>query len=356
MSTTQLLARKAWPSPPSPAFHMQLSESLSSGAASHRDSLSPLLDVVGLETHFHTRNGTVRAVDGMSFSIRRGESLAIVGESGSGKSVTARSIMRLLREPMGSIVGGKILLAGQDLATASEAQMGQIRGRRIAMIFQDPMTSLNPVLTIGRQLIEVMQLHLKLSHREACARAAELLETVGIPSPGQRLNDYPHQFSGGMRQRVMIAMALACDPELLIADEPTTALDVTIQAQILELIRRIQRERSMSLLIITHDLGVVAGVADQVAIVYGGKVVETASVDSIFARPRMPYTIGLLRSIPHLGERRSRLTSIPGRPPMLTEAATDCRFSARCRHVQPLCRTQVPVLREVEPSHHAACH
>jgi oligopeptide transport system ATP-binding protein len=286
-----------------------------------------------------------------------GETLGIVGESGSGKSVTSLSIMRLIPNPPGRIVGGQIIFDGDNLLDYTEEEMRHIRGNRIAMIFQDPMTSLNPVLTIGRQITESLELHMKLTPKEARNRAVELLQMVGIPGAARRLDDYPHQFSGGMRQRVMIAMALSCNPELLIADEPTTALDVTIQAQILELIQRLQHELGTAVIIITHDLGVVAGMADRVIVMYAGRVVEEGSTEEIFARPRMPYTIGLLRSIPRLDEEEGRtLTPIRGLPPDLINLPQICPFSPRCDYFIPgACDQQVPPLREVVPGHKAAC-
>ncbi len=317
--------------------------------------MTPLLDVRDLKTHFFTQDGVVKAVDGVSFHVNRGETLGIVGESGCGKSVTSLSVMRLIPTP-GQIAGGQILFDSEDLAFATEEEMRHIRGNRIAMIFQDPMTSLNPVLTIGRQITESLELHLKLTTREARDRAAELLHMIGIPSPASRLDSYPHQFSGGMRQRVMIAMALSCNPELLIADEPTTALDVTIQAQILELINRLKNELDMAVMIITHDLGVVAGMTDRLVVMYAGKVVESGKTSEVFANPRMPYTIGLLRSIPRLDEGKGRkLSPIRGLPPDLIDLPQICPFSPRCDYVQEHCLQQTPPLRSVGTDHHAAC-
>jgi oligopeptide transport system ATP-binding protein len=317
----------------------------------------PLLVVKNLETQFKTQDGIVKAVNNVSFHVDRGETLGIVGESGSGKSVTSLSIMRLIPNPPGRIVGGQIIFDGDNLLDYTEEEMRHIRGNRIAMIFQDPMTSLNPVLTIGRQITESLELHMKLTPKEARNRAVELLQMVGIPGAARRLDDYPHQFSGGMRQRVMIAMALSCNPELLIADEPTTALDVTIQAQILELIQRLQHELGTAVIIITHDLGVVAGMADRVIVMYAGRVVEEGPTEEIFARPRMPYTIGLLRSIPRLDEEEGRtLTPIRGLPPDLINLPQICPFSPRCDYFIPgTCDQQVPPLREVVPGHKAAC-
>jgi oligopeptide transport system ATP-binding protein len=317
----------------------------------------PLLEVQNLETQFKTQDGVVKAVNNVSFHVDRGETLGIVGESGSGKSVTSLSIMRLIPTPPGKIAGGKLLFDGENLLDMSDEEMRAIRGNRISMIFQDPMTSLNPVLTIGRQITESLELHMKMNNRESRNRAIELLSMVGIPSPAKRLDDYPHQFSGGMRQRVMIAMGLSCNPELLIADEPTTALDVTIQAQILELIKRLQRELGTAVIIITHDLGVVAGMTDRVVVMYAGRIVEEGPTDEIFANPRMPYTIGLLRSIPRLDESEDRrLTPIRGLPPDLIGLPQICAFSPRCDYyVAGKCDAQVPPLRTVGPDHRAAC-
>jgi oligopeptide transport system ATP-binding protein len=318
--------------------------------------MPPLLEVIDLQTHFRTEDGLVKAVNGVSFSVDKGETLGIVGESGSGKSVTSLSVMRLIPNPPGKIVGGKIMFDGEDLLTYDEDEMRKVRGKNIAMIFQDPMTSLNPVLTVGRQITESLELHLKLTGKEARRRAAELLALVGIPSPERRLDDYPHQFSGGMRQRVMIAMALSCNPDLLIADEPTTALDVTIQAQILELINRLRSEIGMAVIIITHDLGVVAGMADRVVVMYAGRIIEEGPTNQIFADPRMPYTIGLLQSIPRLDEERGRrLNPIRGLPPDLINLPEVCPFSPRCDFVQDACYQQAPPLRPVEPNQRAAC-
>lgn len=316
----------------------------------------PLLEVKDLRTYFRTPRGVVRSVDGVSFTLDRGETLGIVGESGSGKSVTSLSIMQLLPRPAGYIAGGEIWLEDLNLVEASEREMRRIRTREIAMIFQDPMTSLNPVITVGKQIAEPLRLHMGMSAAQAQTRAAELLSIVGIPEPNRRLDDYPHQFSGGMRQRVMIAMALSCDPKVLIADEPTTALDVTIQAQILELIGQLQTELNMAVIIITHDLGVVAGMADRINVMYAGQVVETGSTEDIFARPRMPYTMGLLRSVPRVDdERGKRLYAIPGTPPDVSAPITGCAFLPRCDYSRPLCRSRVPNLRPVGVGRQAAC-
>ena len=318
--------------------------------------MTPILEVKDLKTYFRTPLGIVRAVDGVSFSLSRGETLGIVGESGSGKSVTSLSIMQLLAKPAGYIAGGEILLEGRDLLKLGEREMRRIRTREIAMIFQDPMTSLNPVVPVGRQIAETLRLHLGMSRAQARTRVAELLGIVGIPEPHRRLDDYPHQFSGGMRQRVMIAMALTCDPKVLIADEPTTALDVTIQAQILELIARLQEELHMAVIIITHDLGVVAGMADRINVMYGGKIVESGPTEQIFEDPRMPYTIGLLRSVPRIDEELDqRLIAIRGTPPDLGKEVHGCHFAPRCDYVQPVCFSKRPPLRPVASNQRAAC-
>jgi oligopeptide transport system ATP-binding protein len=318
--------------------------------------MAPLLEVNDLRTHFHTQDGIVKAVDGVSFHVDKGETLGIVGESGSGKSVTSLSVMRLIPSPPGTIASGQILFDGEDLLKYTDDEMRHVRGKDIAMIFQDPMTSLNPVLTVGRQITEALELHLKLTGKEARRRAVDLLALVGIPAPDRRLDDYPHQFSGGMRQRAMIAMALSCNPQLLIADEPTTALDVTIQAQILELIKQLQQELEMAVIVITHDLGVVAGMTDRVNVMYAGRVVEAGPTAQLFADPRMPYTIGLLQSIPRLDEARGRkLQPIRGVPPDLVGLPAVCPFAPRCNYVQEVCYTQTPPLRAVARQQRAAC-
>ncbi len=317
---------------------------------------SPLLDVRDLVVQFKTQDGVVTAVNNVSFSVNRGETLGIVGESGSGKSVTSLAIMRLIPSPPGKIAGGKIMFDGENLVDFSESEMRKIRGNRISMIFQDPMTSLNPVLRIGRQMTESLQLHMGMSMAQARKRSIDLLGMVGIPSPDKRLDDYPHQFSGGMRQRVMIAMGLACNPELLIADEPTTALDVTIQAQILELLNRLKNETGTAIIFITHDLGVVAGMTDRVIVMYAGRVVEQAATHELYANPRMPYTMGLLDSIPRLDEGEGeRLTPIRGLPPDLLDARERCPFAPRCDFVQDRCWQEIPPLRPVGKNHQAAC-
>jgi peptide/nickel transport system ATP-binding protein len=323
--------------------------------------MEPLLSVNGLRVHFATRNGTVRAVDGLSFDVRASEILAIVGESGCGKSVMSLSLLRLLDEPPAK-VAGEIVFEGRDLLSLDEREMRKIRGNEISMVFQEPMTSLNPLLTIARQLIEPIVLHRNIRFREARERAVELLRLVEIASPERRMSEYPHQLSGGMRQRVMIAIAIACNPKLLIADEPTTALDVTIQAQILDLMRSLQAKIGSAIILITHDLGVVADVAQRVIVMYAGRKVEDASVEDIFERPRHPYTKGLLGAIPKLGSSASeqqddaRLTEIPGAVPSLISPQVGCSFSNRCINVQEVCRRVAPALREVGTNHWSACH
>jgi oligopeptide/dipeptide ABC transporter ATP-binding protein len=317
-----------------------------------------LLEVKNLQTQFPTRNGLVRAVDGVSFQLDSGELLGLVGESGCGKSITALSIMRLIARP-GKIVGGEINFDGKPLLQLSDAEMRQIRGDDIAMIFQDPMTSLNPVFTVGEQIAEALRLHRKLSRKAARAAAIEAMKEVSIPDPGRRIDDYPHQLSGGMRQRVMIAMALACDPKLLIADEPTTALDVTIQAQILELLDELRKNRELAVLLITHDLGVVAEVADRVAVMYTGRIVEESPVEELFARPKHPYTEGLLRSVPKLTSttvvKQERLDTIEGTVPSPTDLPPGCHFAPRCPHRMPRCTAEEIPLYELEGSVKVRC-
>src|SRR5579863_7754776 len=315
-----------------------------------------LLAVKDLRVTFATDDGIVRAVNGLSFDLQRGETLGIVGESGSGKSVTALSIMRLIASPPGQIEHGEIIFKDQDLLKLGEQQMRQIRGNKISMIFQDPMTSLNPVLTIGDQISEAIILHQHKTKPEARKRAIEMLDLVRIPDAVRRLDDYPHQFSGGMRQRVMIAMALACDPELLIADEPTTALDVTIQVQILDLMRDLQRRLNSAIILITHDLGVVAEVCEKVLVMYGGNMIEYGTADQIFSQPKHPYTWGLLDSLPRLDEKgRTRLQPIDGQPPNLLRLPPGCAFAARCRYVMPECVTTPPPAYEFGEGHVARC-
>ena len=319
----------------------------------------PLLEVDGLKTHFFTRDGVVRAVDGVSFSVQPGETLALVGESGCGKSVTSLSILRLIASPPGRTVAGRIRFNGRDLLRLSEPEMRQVRGDEISMIFQEPMTSLNPVLTVGRQIAEALVLHRGLSRAEALARAIEMLKLVNIPEPARRAGEYPHQMSGGMRQRVMIAMALACGPKLLIADEPTTALDVTIQAQILDLIRELQSKTGAAVMLITHDLGVVAEMAQRVVVMYAGRKVEEAPVGVLFEQPLHPYTQGLMNSIPRLGDAgalaRKRLAEIPGMVPSLREPMPGCAFASRCPHALERCSREAPPLETKAAGHSVAC-
>jgi oligopeptide transport system ATP-binding protein len=316
---------------------------------------APLLDVDDLEVRFWTRRGTVHAVNGISFSLSAGETLGIVGESGCGKSVTALALMGILPRA-GRVTGGTAMYEGRDLYTQSESAWQRFRGKEIAMIFQDPMTSLNPVLTIGNQLREAIDAHLDVSRKEASDRVVELLHRVGIPHARARAKDYPHQFSGGMRQRAMIAMALACEPKVLIADEPTTALDVTIQAQILDLLRDLVDERGTAMILITHDLGVVAGMCERVQVMYAGTVVETGDARPIFASPRHPYTLGLLQSVPRLDTgRKQALQPIEGSPPNMLSPPTNCPFAPRCRFSQEDCLASRPLLRELGPDQRAAC-
>ena len=315
-----------------------------------------LIRVHDLKTHFFLDEGVAKAVDGVSFEIAQGKTLGLVGESGCGKSVTALSILRLVQSPPGRIVGGTIEFEGENLLEVSEREMRRIRGNDIAMIFQEPMTSLNPVFTVGTQIMEALVLHQHLSHHAARERALAMLREVGIPSPEVRIDEYPHQMSGGMKQRVMIAMALACNPALLIADEPTTALDVTIQAQILRLLDDLQERLGMAILFITHDLGVIAENADDVAVMYASKIVEKTDTAELFARPLHPYTVGLFRSIPKLGEKRDALDVIPGNVPNPIEFPAGCKFHPRCSMAQDVCKTDEPDLREIHPGHLAACH
>ncbi len=318
--------------------------------------MPPLLEVRALRTEFRTGAGLVRAVDGISYTVEHGETVAIVGESGSGKSVGALSILRLIPDPPGRVTGGEVLFDGRDLRGLSEAEMREIRGRDIGMVFQEPMTSLNPVLTIGRQITETLEQHQGIDRAAADRRALELLEMVGIADPARRLKQYPHQLSGGMRQRVMIAVALACNPKLLIADEPTTALDVTIQAQILELMKTLARRFNVAQIIITHNLGVVARYASRVNVMYAGRIVEGGSADSIYHAPRHPYTMALLRSVPRLDQpRRARLDPVDGQPPDLTRLDAGCAFRARCRFAVERCSREQPALERVANGHVAAC-
>lgn len=315
-----------------------------------------VLDVKNLVTSFHTHEGTVHAVNGVSFNVNEGETLGIVGESGCGKSVSVLSVMGLLQQPPAKVSADSVMFNGKDLTKASKEEMRSVRGSQMAMIFQDPMTSLNPVLTIGFQLMEPLRLHLGMAETEAKQRAGELLDTVGIPEAHDRLNDYPYQFSGGMRQRAMIAMALACNPMLLIADEPTTALDVTIQAQIVDLVKRLRDQFGMALIWITHDLGVEAGLADRITVMYAGFMVEVAGVEGLYRSPRHPYTKALMRSLPRMdGSPGEKLESIEGLPPELYELPRGCPFAPRCSYQKDICWKQNPKLEEVSPGHRIAC-
>jgi oligopeptide/dipeptide ABC transporter ATP-binding protein len=322
---------------------------------------APLLEIRELKTHFFTRDGVVRAVDGVSCRLDPGETLAVVGESGCGKSVTALSVLRLIASPPGRIVGGEVLFNGRNLLELTDAEMRRIRGNEISMIFQEPMTSLNPVLTIGRQIAETLVLHQGMDQKHAAERAVEMLQLVKISESRRRVQQYPHELSGGMRQRVMIAMALSCNPKLLIADEPTTALDVTIQAQILDLMRELKAKTGAAIVLITHDLGVVAEMAQRVVVMYAGRKVEEASVEALFERPRHPYTLGLLGSIPRLEDAvvdaigKKRLTEIPGMVPSLKEEITGCVFEPRCPYARTRCRAEYPPLEEQAPGHWSAC-
>jgi oligopeptide transport system ATP-binding protein len=315
-----------------------------------------LLSVRGLKTYFELEEGVVKAVDGVSFDLERGKTLGIVGESGSGKSVTNLSVLRLIPSPPGRIVAGQILFGGQDIVSMSDEEVRRIRGKRIAMIFQDPMSSLNPFLRISTQLMEMTRLHLGYDKAQAYQHAIRMLQTVGIPDAAARVDGYPHEFSGGMRQRVMIAMALSCNPELLIADEPTTALDVTIQAQILDLIRKLKKETGTSVILITHDLGVVAGMTDDIVVMYAGRVFEQAPTQELFERPGNPYTKGLLRSVPDPTSEQGQLYQIPGLPPDPARLPPGCPFAPRCDYVQEICRRELPPFVPLTPQHHSLCH
>ncbi|MFF8842777.1 ABC transporter ATP-binding protein [Streptomyces sp. NPDC015127] len=322
-----------------------------------------LLEVRDLHVEFHTRDGVAKAVNGVSYSVDAGETLAVLGESGSGKSVTAQAVMGILDMPPGRIPKGQILFRGQDMLTMSGEERRRIRGRKIAMIFQDALSSLNPVLSVGYQLGEMFRVHQGLSKKEAKAKAIELMDRVKIPAAAARVGDYPHQFSGGMRQRIMIAMALALEPDLIIADEPTTALDVTVQAQVMDLLAELQREYNMGLILITHDLGVVADVADKIAVMYAGRIVETAPVHELYKRPAHPYTRGLLDSIPRLDQKGQELYAIKGLPPNLLKIPTGCAFNPRCPKADDICRTEIPALTPVTeqdgtelPGRGSACH
>ena len=318
--------------------------------------MANLLEIKDLSTYFFTPEGVVKAVDGISYDVGEGEIIGIVGESGCGKSVSALSIMRLVANPPGRTVNGRVMFEGEDLLSLDDSEMRRIRGNRIAMVFQEPMTSLNPVLTIGRQLTETLELHQNMNRSQARERAAELLQTVGIPDAKQHLKDYPHQFSGGMRQRVMIAIALSCNPKLIIADEPTTALDVTIQAQILELMQRLSQEFGTAMIIITHNLGVVARYASRVVVMYAGKVIESGSAQEIYHDPKHPYTLALLQSVPRIDEtRKVKLQTIAGLPPDLVNLPDGCSFSPRCRFSYERCTEEAPVLMRTSDGHESAC-
>ena len=317
---------------------------------------NPILDVNDLVVEFETQDGVVKAVNGISYTLHERETIGIVGESGSGKSVGVMSLLQLIPQPPGKIVSGSAILKGKDLLKLSQEEIRAVRGRDISMIFQDPMTSLNPVLRIERQMTEALELHLKLNRSDAKERALEMLKMVGIPGAEARINDYPHQFSGGMRQRVMIAMALVCHPDILVADEPTTALDVTIQAQIIRLVKRLRDELGMAIIWISHDLGVVAGIAEKVLVMYSGYIVERAPVDSLYYDPAHPYTIGLLRSLPRVDQKRSDLLfSIEGMPPELTDLSAGCPFAPRCSFVEERCLVERPELEPVGEDHYVAC-
>jgi oligopeptide/dipeptide ABC transporter ATP-binding protein len=318
--------------------------------------VTKLLEISGLTTYFYTSGGTVKAVDGISYDLEEGETLAIVGESGCGKSVSALSLMRLIPNPPGEIVDGKMIFMGKDLLALSEEDMRNIRGKDIGMVFQEPMTSLNPVLTIGLQLTETLIQHLGVTQEEADKRALDLMQMVGISDPGRRLSQYPHHLSGGMRQRVMIAMALACEPKLIIADEPTTALDVTIQAQILELMKNLTRDHGIAMIIITHNLGVVARYADRVNVMYAGKIIEKGSAKQIYHNPTHPYTLALLKSVPRMDQpRAAKLDPVDGQPPDLTKLDGGCAFRPRCRYVIDRCATEIPELEETSDGQLTAC-
>ncbi|WP_431775968.1 ABC transporter ATP-binding protein [Streptomyces cucumeris] len=327
------------------------------------DDGTPLLEVRDLHVEFHTREGLAKAVNGVNYSVRAGETLAVLGESGSGKSVTAQAIMGILDMPPGKIPQGQILYCGEDMLTMSNEERRKIRGRKIAMIFQDALSALNPVLSVGYQLGEMFRVHQGLSKKEAKAKAIELMDRVRIPAAKERVGDYPHQFSGGMRQRIMIAMALALEPDLIIADEPTTALDVTVQAQVMDLLAELQREYNMGLILITHDLGVVADVADKIAVMYAGRIVETAPVHELYKRPAHPYARGLLESIPRLDRKGQELYAIKGLPPNLLKVPSGCAFNPRCPKAEDICSTEIPVLHQVTeqdgtelPGRGSACH
>jgi len=316
----------------------------------------PLLEVRGLKTYFSTDEGTVKAVDGIDFDIKEGEIFGLVGESGCGKSVTALSLLRVVQSPPGRIVDGKVMFEGKDLMKISEKEMRRIRGAKISMIFQDPHSSLNPVFRIGDQIAEAIQLHQRVDKKEVLSKAAEALDLVRIPDPEDRMYQYPHQFSGGMKQRAMMAMMLACNPALLIADEPTTAVDVTIQIQILELLRELRRKQGASIMLITHNLGVIAEICDRVAVMYAGNIVEQADVVSLFEKPKHPYTSALLGTFPGAEKKRGELTVIPGFVPSLVDPPSGCKFHPRCPHAKPICTKEMPPMVEVDEGHTVRCH
>ena len=315
-----------------------------------------LLDVKDLRVHFRSEEGTVKAVDGISFEVKQGETLGIVGESGSGKTVANLSLMRLIPEPPGEIVSGSVMLRGRDVLKLSARDLRRLRGKQVAMIFQDPMTALNPFMRVSKQLMEVTQLHLGHTRVQARDHAVKMLEHVGIPDASERIDSYPHEFSGGMRQRVMIAMALSCQPDLLIADEPTIALDVTIQAQILELIKRLKAESGASVILITHDLGIVAGMTDQVIVMYAGRIFERAPTAELFQNPGNPYTRGLLRSVPNPTDEQGQLYQIPGQPPDLARLPAGCPFAPRCERAEEICRREFPPFVQLTSNHNSLCH
>jgi len=329
---------------------------LSPAAGTPQQGTAPLLDVENLHVEFRTRDGVAKAVNGVSFTVEEGETLAVLGESGSGKSVTAQAIMGILDSPPGFVTQGEVRFRGEDLLKLPEDERRRFRGRNIAMIFQDALSALNPVFPVGWQIAEMFRVHQDVSRKQAKERAIELMERVRIPAARRRVGDYPHQFSGGMRQRIMIAMALSLDPDVIIADEPTTALDVTVQAQVMELLAELQAERNMGLILITHDLGVVADVADKISVMYAGRIIEQAPVRDIYARPSHPYTKALLESIPRLDLKGLELAAIKGLPPNLTRIPPGCAFNPRCRYAQNICRTEEPALLEARPGQHSACH
>lgn len=333
-----------------------MSQSTTMSPAQDYDPAAPLLEVRNLQVEFRTSAGTAKAINGMNFTLHAGETLAILGESGSGKSVTAQTIMGILDMPPGHIAGGEILYRGKDLLTMKPDVRRRLRGVNISMIFQDALSSLNPVMSVGWQISEMFRVHRGFKRKQAREKAVELMRRVGIPAADRRVGDFPHQFSGGMRQRIMIAMAIALDPDVLIADEPTTALDVTVQAQVMRLLKELQVENNMGLILITHDLGVVADVADKIAVMYSGRVMESADVYEIYAKPGHPYTKGLLDSLPRIDAEDDRLNAIPGLPPMLTDLPSGCPFNPRCPYATDLCRTERPELLPVADNHYSACH